>query len=82
MLRTRAMPHALDPYPDPDALDAERKAIAERVGAHASVYGESVEGRPLHALVSILGDKEWPDIAAQGCAAVQQRNRARRRRAS
>lgn len=45
------MPHALHPYPDPDALDAERKTLAERTRAHASVYGESVEGRPLHALL-------------------------------
>lgn len=56
------MPHALDPYPDPDALDAERKAIAERVGAHASVYGESVEGRPLHALVVSRAGPDAPHV--------------------
>lgn len=44
------MPHALSPYPDPDALDAERLALADRAGAQAGEYGKSVEGRPLHAL--------------------------------
>lgn len=44
------MPHALSPYPDPDALDAEREALAARAGAHATTHGKSVEGRPLHAL--------------------------------
>src|SRR5690606_10241911 len=58
----RPMPHALHPYPDPDALDVERKTLAERVGAHASVYGESVEGRPLHALVVARAGAQAPHL--------------------
>ena len=44
------MPHALSPHPGPDALDAKRETLAARTGAHATTYGKSVEGRPLHAL--------------------------------
>lgn len=56
------MPHPLDPYPDPAALDAERDALVARTGARASVYGESVEGRPLRAIVVSRAAADAPHL--------------------
>jgi len=56
------MTHPLLPYPDPLALDDERVRLVERVGARAVVYGTSVEGRALHALVISRAPADAPHI--------------------
>lgn len=43
------MAHPLEPYPTPEAREAEARALAAKAGAEEVRYGASVEGRPLIA---------------------------------
>jgi murein tripeptide amidase MpaA len=56
------MSHALSPYLEPAALDDERARIVEKIGARATVYGQSVEGRPLHAVVVARAPADAPHV--------------------
>lgn len=39
----------LAPYPDPETRDRELQQLCERIGAECTIYGHSIEGRPLLA---------------------------------